>query len=803
MRFWLSILFLYCFTAQAQNQLLSGRVQTAKGEDLAGATVVFRGRNELQTTSQADGRFTLNVQLPGYLLVFAPGYQLLQIKLDTLPAEAAVYHLQALQQQLKTVIINSERDSLILPNRLRAVEGFGIYAARKTEVVTLAAVDANLAANNARQMLAKVAGLNIWESDGAGLQLGIGARGLSPNRSSHFNLRQNGYDIAADALGYPESYYTPPAEALERIEFVRGAASLQYGTQFGGMVNFRLKAAPDSGLSVNSRITAGSFGFYGLFTQLGYRNERQETSGFIHYVGGQGWRPHSNFESLTAYAQYGLWSKNGRLYQKIEFTHKNYLAQQPGGLTDFQFAENPRQANRPRNWFTIDWNLAAHHLNWNISPRTQFNARTFGLYARRAAVGNIERINVADAVVDKRTLIDGYYRNIGHESRLMHRIGLSHLLVGVRLYQGTTTARQGDASAAGDPDFSLINPDRPEGSDYLFPNTNAALFTEYLWQINKRWSMTAGMRAEYIRTLSQGHYRRRVFDFAGNLVVDDRIDEKSQRARSLLLFGLGLSYKASETAEWYINIAQNYRAINFSDLRIVNPNFRVDPNLQDEKGYTADLGYRGQITPWLVADGSLFLLWYNNKIGQILQTDQPPLFLDYRYRTNVAAARSIGAELLLEAHIAKAYLNKRQQAIHIYTNVAFTHARYLRSQSPGIEGKQVEQVPPLILRSGLQYRWKNFRLGGQFSWVASHYSDATNAERTATAVEGRIQAYGVADISLRYQFRQWTLEGSINNLLDASYFTRRAEAYPGPGIIPADGRSFFLTLGYHFWSKKP
>ena len=75
-------------------------------------------------------------------------------------------------------------------------------------------------------------------------QLGIGGRGLSPNRNSNFNTRQNGYDISADALGYPESYYTPPAESIERIEVVRGAASLQFGTQFGGMLNFRFKKGP-------------------------------------------------------------------------------------------------------------------------------------------------------------------------------------------------------------------------------------------------------------------------------------------------------------------------------------------------------------------------------------------------------------------------------------------------------------------------------------------------------------------------------------------------------------------------------
>jgi Fe(3+) dicitrate transport protein len=34
------------------------------------------------------------------------------------------------------------------------------------------------------------------------VQLGLGGRGLSPNRNSNFNTRQNGYDTAAaDALG--------------------------------------------------------------------------------------------------------------------------------------------------------------------------------------------------------------------------------------------------------------------------------------------------------------------------------------------------------------------------------------------------------------------------------------------------------------------------------------------------------------------------------------------------------------------------------------------------------------------------
>jgi Fe(3+) dicitrate transport protein len=38
------------------------------------------------------------------------------------------------------------------------------------------------------------------------------------------------------------------------------------------------------------------------------------------------------------------------------------------------------------------------------------------------------------------------------------------------------------------------------------------------------------------------------------------------------------------------------------------------------------------------------------------------------------------------------------------------------------------------------------------------------------------------------------LESGINNLLNEKYFSRRITMYPGPGILPADGRTFYVTL---------
>jgi Fe(3+) dicitrate transport protein len=50
------------------------------------------------------------------------------------------------------------------------------------------------------------------------------------------------------------------------------------------------------------------------------------------------------------------------------------------------------------------------------------------------------------------------------------------------------------------------------------------------------------------------------------------------------------------------------------------------------------------------------------------------------------------------------------------------------------------------------------------------------------------------DLSLSYNWRAFTVFAGINNLADQKYFTRRADGYPGPGILPADKRNLYVTL---------
>ncbi|NJK83253.1 MAG: TonB-dependent receptor [Saprospiraceae bacterium] len=808
---WIIIVWLFSQPLFAQNATIKGRIMATDQQPLEYALVALKEKG-YSIEPASDGTFVFkNIPHGTYtILGLALGKQTTE---QLLVVNRSEVEITLILQDLSDVVLNEivvmqEQERALGIQRLQSIQNFTVYEGKKNEIILLDNLVINKATNNARQIYGAITGLNIWESDGGGLQLGIGGRGLSPNRTSNFNTRQNGYDISADALGYPESYYTPPSEAINKVEVIRGAAGLQYGTQFGGAVNFLLnKGRENVAFEYIGRQTVGSWNFLNSFNSIGgtSNNSKWNYYAFYQRKQGSGWRDNSNYHQNTAYARLA-YTVGKKTNLSLEYTHTDYLAQQAGGLTDALFEQNPRQSVRSRNWFKVNWDLFAFNLTHKFSATTQLNIRNFGLLASRQALGNLERINVLD-FNQNRTLIDGTFQNVGTELRFMHRykMGIQNniFLAGFRAYLGNTTARQGDADNLSGPNFTFLNPENVEGSDYRFPNYNYALFFEHVFKLNPKMSITPGIRLENIQTFAEGYYRQRAFDFAGNIIVDRRIEEDAVRKRLFAIAGLGMSYKPKPTVEVYANISQNYRAINFTDLRIQNPNFVIDTSLSDEKGFTADIGIRANSTNLFNYEITAFFLYYNNRIGQILRADQAPLFLDYRFRTNVAASRNIGLETFASFNLARALKGFSSVTDWtVFINATALDARYIKSKDSSIQGRSVEMVPPFILRSGTTFKKNKWKASFQVNYIQQHFSDATNATRTSTAVEGIIPSYTVSDLSAAYELNAWLiLEFSCNNIFNERYFTRRAEAYPGPGIIPSDGQSFFLTAQVHFAKK--
>jgi Fe(3+) dicitrate transport protein len=776
---------------------ISGVVKDANGEPLPGASVALKN-TPYQTTTDADGTYRLTDVPHGTftIVAFSFGKKTIQQTIKIAGNIDLAFTLEDLNDVLNEVVVTGQHDATP-DSRLNAVENFGIYEGKKTEVIAFSNLTVNTATNNARQIYSRVTGLNIWESDGAGLQLGIGGRGLSPNRTANFNTRQNGYDISADALGYPESYYTPPAEALEKIEIVRGAASLQYGTQFGGLLNFKFKKGPlDKKFEFTTRQSVGSWGFFGSFNSVGGTVAKGKVTyyGYYNYKQGNGYRPNSDFDFNNIYASVD-YRVNSALTLNVDVTRMNYVAHQPGGLTDAQFKKDPTISMRERNWFKVDWTLLAVNFTYKFSHLTELNVRNFGLSADRNALGILEKTNVAD-MGGNRNLISGTFENFGNETRLLHRynaFGQQHALVtGFRLYRGTTTAKQGDANSGSGPDFYFLNPEDVEYMNYVYPNINYSYFIENIFDITPRLSITPGLRFEYIDTKSEGYYKERTYDLAGNLVAEQKIEDNRQKKRHFLIGGIGVSFKATKQLEVYGNISQNYRAINFSDLRIKNPSLVPNLNLEDESGFTTDLGIRGSLSSPFRYEVTAFYINYDNKIGN-REGNDPVTGNEYRVRENVGQAKIIGVESFLEFDATEFVNLGTSSALTLFVNSSFIYGKYT-SGKPDVVNNLVEMVPPVMVRTGLTYRYKNLSSSLQFSHTGAHYSDATNAEWTSTAIEGKIPAYQVMDLSAAYTWKILKLEASCNNVLDQAYFTRRADAYPGPGIIPADGRGFYVTL---------
>ena len=798
------LLLLSNFVLYGQNQV-AGVVVEKLTETPIQSVEIFSGSGKLLATTNFKGTYVFQVEQDSIdLIYFSYNYKPLKIAVNASKSLNLNIKLEPLTEQLSSVELAVVKKQYFSVKRLADVEEMAIYAGKKNEVVVMDNIFANLATNNARQIYSQIAGLNIYQNDDAGLQLNIGGRGLDPNRTSNFNTRQNGYDISADVLGYPESYYTPPAESLSEIQIIRGAASLQYGTQFGGLVNFKMKDPnPNRLLEVQTQNTVGSNNLYTNFTSLSGTKNKLSYYAFFNYKRGDGFRDNSEFESRNTYFK-SIYKPSEKTEISAELTYLSYLAQQAGGLNDVMFNNKPYQSNRSRNWFAIDWLLYNAKITHEFSDRTKFSFNFFGLDATRKALGfRSNRVDQVDSF-EARDLIKGDFRNYGFESRLLHNYKLlnknSTALLGLKFYKANNTGQQGPGSNGYGPDFSFQTAqyiDYPAQSDYTYPNLNTAVFGEQLIYLNDVFSITPGFRFEYIKTESQGFSKTIRLDAAGNTILNETNYEDEQRERSFVLLGIGASYKPTVFLEFYGNISQNYRSVTFADISIINPAFVINPEITDEKGYTMDVGARGVFKKLISYDISLFSLLYEDRIGFVQK-----VFPDANVRSergNIGEARIFGFESLVDFNLNKLFSLGSKIQSNLFFNTSFIDSKYTASQANGIVGNRVEFVPRVNFKTGFKFSYNDFTTSLQYSYISEQFTDATNAkESNLSGVIGAIPAYDILDIGCSYSLGDFTFDAGVNNLLDNAYFTRRATGYPGPGIIPSPPQNVYLTVGLKF-----
>lgn len=701
---------------------------------------------------------------------------------------------------LNDVLIKNQ-DVLGGIERMPDVKDNVIFAGKKTEVINLTKLNADLSTNNTRQVFAKIPGMSVWENDGSGIQAGLATRGLSPNRSWEFNVRQNGYDICSEIFGYPETYFTPPMESVEKIEVIRGAASLQFGPQFGGLLNYQIKKGnTNKAIGIETQQTIGSFGLLNTYNAIGGTYKKLSYYAYFHNRVAEGWRENSQYAIHTGY-----FSANYQLSKRIniaaEYTNMNYKSQQAGGLTDVQFNENNKQSFRERNWFGAPWNVTSLTFKYDISRNVNLQIKSFMTMAERNSVGFTKSITTLDTInpltlqYNARQVDRDYYSNYGTEARVSVKYNLcgnsNVLAAGIRLHNGKTKRNQLGTGTTGS-DFDLTLNNSTYGRSLEFSTINYAAFAENIFQIGKHLKLIPGIRIEFIENSISGYINT---SQTGTLNSDKRVHK-------ILLYGFGTEYKVTDKTNIYGNYSLAYRPVTFSEITPSATTEIIDPNLKNASGFNADFGYRGNVKNFLNFDIGIFYLQYNNRIGTITQNSVP-------FKTNIGTSISKGIESYIEINPIKIFTeNVKLGTFSIYASNSFIDAKYTEWNNPliannpllSIANKRVENAPLFIHRFGGTYYLKEFSLTFQYSTVSDVYTDAANTElANVTGTIGKLSGYKIMDASCSYRFlKNYNVKAGINNITDEKYATRRSTGYPGPGLLPGNGRNLFISVGASF-----
>jgi Fe(3+) dicitrate transport protein len=401
-----------------------------------------------------------------------------------------------------------------------------------------------------------------------------------------------------------------------------------------------------------------------------------------------------------------------------------------------------------------------------------------------------DTINESTDTYNNRKLDVDQYQTWGAELRWLleyELFGREHQLAAGMRYSDAHTHRRNDGVGSTEPLFDAELAQGEYGKNLFFDNLNAAAYMENIFHLGNRLTITPAVRMENLTSNTRGYTSLSQGDF-----------QPIQQKRSFLLAGLGLQYEWSNV-NVYANASQAYRPVTFGDFTPGSTTDVIDPNLKDASGYNAEFGIRGTHKSWLNFDVGLFYLSYDNRIGTVQREG-------VNFRTNIGKSISKGTEIYVEFDPVKMLVAQpRFGSVSLYASGTIMDARYVRWDNPAIaedpsksiENKQIEYAPNQTWRAGATYKAGDLIVSAQWSMVGAVFTDAANTVLpTANAQAGKIESYELWDATITYNFtKSFFLQTGVNNVFDARYATRRAGGYPGPGLMPGNGRTFTLTVG--------
>ena len=676
-----------------------------------------------------------------------------------------------------------------------------------------------------QEMLEYIPGVNGYADDGIGnSRISIGVRGLNPRRSSRVLILEDGVPIQPALYVYPNMYYNPPAERIDRLEVIKGSGAITYGPQtMGGVINYFTRR-PRNDFGGMTKLTVGENGYVSFFSELGgWGSEKVKPEIQLLYKRGDGFRQNNDFEQLNATLKVNyLSSLNKNIYLKSNINYENSNATYTG-LTQWSFENDPKYNPKEHDNFKVFRAAVDLIQSERLSSVLSKNQTVFlSYFDRRWWRENDIFIKATDLGIEN-PIAQSYYQPYdlvrlgnGEDSfgilRTFYVAGyeqsysLKHLLfgreakleAGARLYweRFVDDKKTGDAPDSRDGIYfipAVTNEESPTivGQSHHYETMAFSAFMSETIKIGA-FDLRPGIRFEAFE-------QERVDRLAGSLYLD--------KTTMAVLPGFGFITDL-KFFNLFGGVHRGFTPPSSGALKILNFGESSDVDggldLKSEKSWNKELGVRGSVS---FIDYELS--GYHVSIEDLVAAGRGTAFKNLgKVNTMGFEARSsIGfnniSALLPNIDISYSFLNTEVVDGRIISNVPGSVGSEV-----DIDGKELPYAPAHTLLLGI-YTTISDRLSLRLDtkYVSEVFTDFENITKTDNlGITGPVPAYLIFNASARFEYNEkLQMFLSAKNITDEIYIGSRLHSNPGQkeaglssGILVGPRRQINLGIEYSF-----